>query len=284
MEIIFLWVGLLFLATGVLVVHSFRDTGHRARRFDGEIIGYAEQRDSDGDRTFAPVIVFRHPRAGRVIFQHPLGSNALPASIGQKVRLIVTADEPMRARLDTTGVLWFGMTFAVAGAALTALFFAIYEWSIFSVVASALVTLALALSIGRKRQSMPDLTRPTSFVREATTGAVVDEREFDRKTLVPQPQLATILKKQPRQALIIAVICLTIAAGTITWSYYWVEKRFAFLDRAHTAAGVVVDMAESSGSDSTTWAPIVEYTPPNRWSAPVRFKPGLVVIAIMEHR
>jgi hypothetical protein len=273
MEILFLWVGLLFFAMGVLIIHSFFATGEDARRFDGEIIGYAEQRDSDGDRTYAPVIVFRHPRAGRLVFKHPLGTSTLPARIGQKVRLLVTADEPMRARLDTSGLLWFGAIFAIFGGGFAVLFFAIYEWSLFSVVISAVVTIAFALSVWWKRTAMPDLSRLTSFVREATTGSVVDEREFDRRSLIASPDLAVLLRKQPRQALITAIVCLAIAAGTITWSYYWVQKRFAFLARAHTAGGVVVDMAESSGSDCTTWAPIVEYTPDRSWNAaPVRFK------------
>jgi hypothetical protein len=135
------------------------------------------------------------------------------------------------------------------------------------------VTFALATSGWRKRQSMPDLSRLTSFVREATTAAAVEESAFGRTSLVPSSALATLLRKQPREALLSAVICLTLAAGAITGSYFWVQKRFAFLARAESAQGLVVDMAESSGSDSTTWAPVVEYTPLHSWNAaPVRFK------------
>jgi hypothetical protein len=120
---------------------------------------------------------------------------------------------------------------------------------------------------------MPDVSRLTSFLREATTATVVEERAFNRSSLVTRAELTTMLRKQPRQALITAIVCLAIAAGTITWSYFWVQKRFAFLARAQSSDGVVVDMAESSGSDSTTWAPIVEYTPQQSWTAaPVRFK------------
>src|SRR5688500_1931815 len=152
MEIVFLWIGLLFISLGVLVIHSARRTSSGAQRFEGEVLGHTSQNDKDdGSPTFAPVVRFRHPRAGSCVFEHPLRSNTLPAFVGQKVRLIVAPETPMRARLDTSGMAWFGAAFVALGLVPAVVFFSVFRWSVLSVAASIIVTIALVVSAWRRK-------------------------------------------------------------------------------------------------------------------------------------
>jgi hypothetical protein len=51
----------------------------------------------------------------------------------------------------------------------------------------------------------------------------------------------------------------------------WTERRLAFLQRAVPTDGRIVDLAVSSDSDSTTYAPVVEFTP-SQGATPIRFR------------
>src|SRR5215471_19200137 len=87
-EILFLWVGLLFAWAGVHVVRAARMDPLTTMRVDGEIVGYVQNRDDEGTRTFAPVVAFSHPAGGRRIFESAFGAGTLAYAIGARVAVL----------------------------------------------------------------------------------------------------------------------------------------------------------------------------------------------------
>lgn len=271
MEILFLWAGLLFAAFGIVIVRSALADQAGGRICDGEVIGYKARMDRSGPKTFAPVVVYRDRFERRFTIESPLAGGNLPYTVGQRVRVLVTPGDPPRGRVAGNGIIWFGAIVAAIGLFLTILFFSIFRWTLLSVAVAAAVSFALAMQWQRSKSKFPLLGELLQKVRQATTGAATPESEFDRASLVPPAELRAMSRSQPRQALVAAVLMLLIAAGCITWSVIWTERRSRFLTRAVAAEGVVVQMARSSGSDTTTWAPVVEFTPQGA-SSRVRFK------------
>jgi hypothetical protein len=221
MEIVLLLVGLFLAAIGVQVLRSAVTTSHSGERFDGEVIGYAT---SPGGKnaavTFAPVVAFQHPRAGRCIAQHPISSGGLSYVIGQRVRMLVSHEEPLGARIDTDGTYWFGGIFAVVGAVFVVLFFTIFRWSLGSVAFSLFVLALIAWQMWRTKSALPNAAQIANGIRSAAMSDVVPEASFDRTTLVPRPEIDSRLRRQPAQSLVSGLIILAIGAGGIVWSYY----------------------------------------------------------------
>jgi hypothetical protein len=168
-------------------------------------------------------------------------------------------------------MIWFGGVFVLLGGVFIILFFSIFSWSGWSLAVAAGVSAVLGYQAWQKKDSIPGSGKLLAAIRESTTSAVVPERSFDRSTLVPPAKLAGLRRRNRRASIIAAVIMLMLSAGGLWWSYVWSERRGLFLDRAAAADGSVVDMEASTGSDSTTYAPVVEYQP-DRAHEPVRFR------------
>src|SRR5262245_44696395 len=122
MEILFLWVGLIFLWIGVLVIRSARRDGPATQRLEGEVLGYVASGDGKSARTFAPVVAFDHPAAGRRLFESGFGTGNLPHRIGAKVIVLADRSDPTRARLDTKMFVFFGLILAGIGVGCCGLF------------------------------------------------------------------------------------------------------------------------------------------------------------------
>ncbi|MFZ2490423.1 MAG: DUF3592 domain-containing protein [Thermoanaerobaculia bacterium] len=278
MQIVLLVIGFGCVAVGVLLIVSARRISATGRRFDAEVAGYAQTLSKKGSRTYAPVLSFRHPRAGRCYVQHAIGSGSIPYEVGRRVRVVVSEQEPMRGRLDSNGPYWFGGVILAIGIVLSIVFFTTFRPGIFSTAVPVAVIVVLVARARRAKTSMnlggkiENLKGGVEkMLRSATTGEVVPESAFDRSTLAPPAEIEAVLRGQPRQAIVGGIILLLLGAAALTGSWFWVGKRFAYLERASSAEGVVVEMVRSSGSKGTTWAPVIEFTPAGEWGA-VRFR------------
>lgn len=278
MQIVLLVIGFGCVAVGALLIASARRISATGRRFDAEVAGYASALSKKGSRTYTPVLSFRHPRAGRCFVKHAIGSSALPYEVGQRVRVVISEGEPMRGRLDSNGPYWFGGVILAAGIVLSIVFFATFRPGVLSLAVPVAVITVLVARVRRAKTQM-DLGGKLADVkggfekvlRSATTGEVIPESAFDRSSLAPPAEIEAMLSRKPRQAIVGGIILLLLGAAALTGSWFWAGKRFAYLERAASAEGVVVDMIRSSGSKGTTWAPLIEFTPAGEWG-PVRFR------------
>src|SRR6266540_1376676 len=132
MEILFLWVGLLFACIGALILR-FSETEFSGAHVDGEVIGYTPHTDSEGSRSYSPVVAFVHPFAGRRILHSAFGSASFLYPVGARVTVLADRQDPHLARLDTNAFRYFGLVFIATGLGLCVLFFSIFDWSGFSV-------------------------------------------------------------------------------------------------------------------------------------------------------
>jgi hypothetical protein len=271
MEILFLWAGLLFAWIGIVIVKSAMVDFAEAERVDGELIGYHANVDSEGSRTFSPVIAFQHPTGGRRIFQSEIGTGHFPYPVGQRVRVLAIRNDPERARLDSNGLLYFGLIFAAIGLGSCGLFFAIFSWGLFSIGSAIVVTLLLAWKALQKQDSLGKFAEASGLIRRALAGQAFEEAHYDRSRLMHSTEIALDQRRVAKASIIASVVMIAIGIGGIVGSAWWAPRRVSFIQHAVGTQGQVVDLVQSQDSDSTTWAPMVEFKPASSANA-VRFR------------
>lgn len=269
MDILFLWAGLAFAWVGMLILRWERSTAG-GERADGEILGYAERVDADdGSRTYAPVIAFRHPLAGRRVFESALASSALPYAVGKRVKVLIDRNDPAVARLETRAFFYFGFAFAAMGVGLVVLFFAIFDWSAFSVLVAVVVSILL-LRERRRSPAAEKLGALSSTVSELVGGKAMEEKDLDRTRLLSTEEVRSTRESTQRASRVAAVLFLLMGVAAAFGGAHWTQRRSAFLRGAESTSGKVVELAISEDADSTTWAPVVQFAPAGSW--PRRFR------------
>jgi hypothetical protein len=271
MEILFLWVGLLFASIGIVIVKSAMFDFEKADQIDGELIGYVADIDREGSRMFYPVLGFVSPAGGPRFFQSEIGTGYFPYSIGQPLKVLVSRDDPERARLNSNSLLYFGLIFTAIGLGCCVLFFSIFSWSLFSIGSAIVISLLLVWKAFQQRDVVRKFAESASLIRGALAGKVVDESQFDRSRLISPSELSGYRRRVATQSLVAAVVMIAIGVGGIAGSYLWAPRRILFIERAVGTQGQVVELVESNDSESATFAPMVEFKPVSS-STTIRFR------------
>jgi hypothetical protein len=269
-EILFLWVGLLFAWVGVHVIRASRMDPLTTMRVDGKIAGYVQNVDGEGTRTFAPVITFSHPAGGRRIFESAFGASALAYPIGARVAVLADVRDPTRARLDTNAFAYFGAVLVAIGVGCSALFVSIFRTGWFSVATAVAVTGSILWQLQANRERLRKLGSLSSFARQALSGNVVEEASYDRSKLLPAAEVSSATRRSARMSAVAGIVMILIGGAAVTGSWLWARHRTEFLRHALPARGTVVELAASTNAGPTTWAPIVEFTPEG--GRPIRFR------------
>jgi hypothetical protein len=269
-EILFLWVGLLFAWVGVHVILASRMDPLETMRVDGEIVGYVQRSDREGMRTFAPVVAFSHPVGGRSIFESAFGAGTLSYAVGARVFVLADVRDPTRARLDTKAFAYFGAALVAIGVGCCALFVSIFRTGWFSVATAVAVTGSIAWQFRKHREQLAKLGSFTSFARHVLSGNVVEEAHYDRSRLLSLSDVSLATRRSARVSAVAGFVMIVIGVAAVTGSWLWVRHRTEFLHHALSARGTVVELVASTNSGSTTWAPVVEFTPKGR--RPIRFR------------
>jgi len=145
--------------------------------------------------------------------------------------------------------------FIATGLGLCVLFFSIFDWSGFSVAIAALVSAAMFWKARAQRHVFGKAVGIGAVMRRTLGGSAVEAARFDRSQLLSSVELTSTHRRTARQSAIGGVILVLLGAGGMFGSWL----------------GRVVDLAVSDTSDSTTYAPVVEFTPQYASSA-IRFR------------
>jgi hypothetical protein len=78
---------------------------------------------------------------------------------------------------------------------------------------------------------------------------------------MPSSDIATSQRLVTKQSIVASAVMIAIGVGGVAGSAWWAPRRISFVQHAVGTQGHVVDLVESSDSDSTTWAPMVEFKP-----------------------
>ena len=279
MEIVLFIVGVIFSAFGGIV---FRDELHfrkRAYEDTGYIIAIETGKGSEGSTMYAPVIRYEYQGEAQQ-FTARISSNMCKHEIGDPIDIYVLDSNPPEARLKSKGMLLFSGLFLAMGIACLVGFFIAFEISLFSIATAAVILLGIAINIifmMRKHHiySISDLKRTIAHAK-AQHASDTHHKSADRNSS-PKKYIRSNheLKKhtKPTPAILIFIVAL-ISLGLCGTSVYWGLEHWEFQQRATTTHGTVIDFERSTstsdGRTTTTYAPIIQFTP-QQGSSSIKF-------------
>jgi hypothetical protein len=278
-EIVFFIVGAIFFVVGGLIVWDFRSFKQAAYPSQGHIVAYAvrQSRSKNGQsETYAPVVQYVVGGQSHQ-FTASIASSQVKHHIGDTVPILIHKTDPTRARWDTPLHNILGGIFLVLGLGAMVAFFFVFQFDVISLVIAAIVigTLlfkAVSLLNRHNIRSMDDIKTKFSEIKQ--TGITTSPKD---ETVISDPGAFKrhVMRKQTAPVwlmLIFLVVGLCLVAG----SAYLGVQRAEFIQSASVGYGTVVGFnSKTSSSDSgttTTYYPLVEYTPPSMQERTIRFE------------
>jgi len=260
MEILFLFVGLAFLAVGVAVVVSEA----RARRgtvpVPGEVVGFSNAKSAAGAPSYRAVASYVGPDGRTRYVESSVGSSAPLASVGDSVTVLVRPEEPEHAALQSPLSYVIGAAIAAMGAVSCVVFFAVFRLTTFSVGTAVAV---VGWGAWKMRGSLRDKPMSLQAWKQYKDGSL-RPRVFteERKSDIPwvaQDALDAAVAAQRRANRFAVPTLLICGVGLLVLGAYLHTRTETFLAKAVRAPGVVVSLATNHSSDGDTYAPVVEF-------------------------
>ena len=279
MEIVFFIVGALFFGVGALIVWDFLTFKQAAYPDQGRIVAYAvrQSRSKNGQaETYAPVVQYQVN--GRPYqFTASIASSQVKHQIGDSVPILIHNTDPSRARWNTPMQTILGGIFMVLGLGAMVAFFFVFQFDAISLGVAAVVVGTLVFK-GRsllKRHDIHGLDDIKSKLSDIKRSGVVTSPIKETMISDPGAFQRHVMRRQTVPLWIMAIF-IVVGLGLVAGSAYLGVKRSEFIHSASVGYGTVVGFnSKTSSSDSgttTTYYPIVEYTPQSERERTIRFE------------
>jgi hypothetical protein len=261
-EILFLLVGLVFVAFGVAVVLAEARARRGAWAEQGEVIGFSTGKGDGSDApSYHPVVEYVGPDGRKRYLESLVGSSSPFAAVGDAVTVLVQPGDPEKAVLKSSLTYGVGAALAIMGLASCIGFFAVFRATPFSLVSAAGVVTWAAYQFRRSAGAKPMSWEAwRKFKDQAFHPKVFTDAT---KTEIPWADPAAVriaLAKQQKVNRFVPPVLVLAGVGLLFLGVHLHQKTAAFLARAVRAPGVVVEMATNDSSDGgSTYAPVVEF-------------------------
>jgi hypothetical protein len=263
-EILFLLVGLIFVAFGVAVVLAEARTRRGAFEQQGEVIGFSTGKgngDGSGAPSYHPVVEYVGPDGRKRYLESLVGSSSPFGAVGDAITVLVQPEDPERAVLKSSLTYGVGAALALMGLASCIAFFAVFRATPFSVVSAAGVVILAAYQFRRSAAAKP-MTLETwrKYKDQAFRPKVFTDANKAEIPWADPEAVRTAVAKQQKVNRFVPPILVLAGIGLLFIGVHLHQKTAAFLARAVRAPGVVVEMATNHSSDGAdTYAPVVEF-------------------------
>lgn len=264
MTIMFLWVGLLFLGVGLVIFGKAAQERSGTVRLRGRLAGYTKL-----SSPFHAVVEFPGVNGQTRYVISEFGSSAPLGYVGQEKSVFARRSDPNHAVVDSRLTFILGLVFATMGAASIAVFIYTFQWNFFSIAIAGLVTLSIGSFLVKAVRKIP-LTAEKWQALKGTKQRVYTCADKDKIPWIEPSVISTQAERSEKQRKWGVPIALALSCTFFFLSHYLYQRTTHFLKTAQPASGVVVRMIANHGSDSTTFAPQVEFAPPGS-SERVRF-------------
>jgi hypothetical protein len=261
LEILFLLVGLVFVAFGVAVVLSEARARHGATAVPAEVIGFSSGKSGvSGSAAYYPVAEYVGIDGLRRYLEGSVGSSLPLNAVGDAVTVLVQPEDSDKATIKSSGTYILGAVLAVMGLISCVVFFATFRSTSLSIAgALGVVTWAAFKLRGSLRDKPMSLQAWRQYKDEAFRPRVFTEQTQGEIPWADPAALQAALAKQRKANQFFVPFCLLAGVGLLVLGAHLHQKTELFLARAVRAPGIVVEMAMSQSTDSNAYAPVVEF-------------------------
>ena len=253
--ILFYIVGTVFATVGLFMYLDAYFFRKKARTIDGEVIGYEISRSKNG-RYYHPVIQYRDQ--GNIYrFKADIGSNTMGYGINENVEVLILENKHSSARLKRMARPILALAFLFMG--LMPIVIAVYEVEstenqIYALEGALLLLAAgtfILLHFSKTYRDKNEKEFTYQQNRDGVIGYLTTEEMITDSQVVKR---ATVSKMAH-------AISAIIGAGVIVGALYWADHLHTYIDKAVRTHGTIVSQKSSTSDSSTTYAPIIEFTP-----------------------
>lgn len=261
MEILFLLVGLVFVAIGVAVVVGEVRARLGASEVSGEVIGFSTGKSgATGAGTYHTVAAYPGLDGRKRFVESSVGSSVPLAEVGDGVIVLAHPDTPEEAVIKSSGTFALGAALALMGLVPCVIFFVTFRPTAFSIgSAVAVVGWAAYKLFGSARKEPGALQAWRESKREAfRTRVFTEETRAGIRWGDPVAMQAATANMRRTNRFAVPVMLLA-GVGVFVFGVHLHRKTDRFLAHAVRAPGIVVQMVANASSDGTTYAPVVEF-------------------------
>jgi uncharacterized protein DUF3592 len=259
MEVLFLWVGLLFITIGALVIHAEARARRAGVAVAGRIVGFSRPK-ADTDAPYHAVAEFISQDGQSRLIESAVGSSAPIGRVGDAVSILIRPGEPESAVFKSPATYFIGSILALLGAVCCWVFLTTFRANLFSIATSAAVTTFVAYKLHRLWRNQPiSLGAWRALKDKALRGRVIAAESRDQIVWTDTASLEKVISRQERMNRYARPLLVLGGAGLMILGLYLYRSTDAFLARAIRAPGRVVELAASDSSDDVTYAPVVEF-------------------------
>jgi len=262
MEIVFLLVGLAFIAVGILIVLSEAQARRGTQAMDARVVGFSTGRSNNpNSQSFHSVAEYVGPDGRKYYVEGTVGSSVPLHSVGDRVTVLVKPTEPDKALLKSSLSFVLGIALALMGFACAAVFWIMFHVTTYSLIMAAVIAGLLTLKIKKAWRKPPlSLEAWREYKKQILSPRVfTDESKAQIAWADPLIVRAAFRNKEKSRSFAVPVL-LVMGFGLMFLSYHFYRKTEVFLERANHTSGQVVDLRQNNSSeDSTTYAAVVEY-------------------------
>jgi hypothetical protein len=259
MEILFLLAGLIFTALGLFIIFSEARARSGAIEVSGRVIGFSTGRSSD--RSFHSVAKYLGPDGRNRYVEGSVGSSSPLNSVGDPVTVLIQPGAPEKAAIRSPLTFVLGGVVALMGLISCIVFFAVFR----SVTTLSLAGIVPVVIWGawKVRTSLRDKPMSLQVWRDYKSkllgpGTFTDETKGNIRWADPVT-VQNALRNAKRANRFAIPILLIAGAGLLCLGIHLHNTTAVFLEKAVSGPGVVVEQVASHSSDSTTYAPVVEF-------------------------
>ncbi|HEV8337139.1 MAG TPA: DUF3592 domain-containing protein [Candidatus Polarisedimenticolia bacterium] len=259
MHILFLWVGIPFIAVGALIVLGEMKARRGAIAVRGRVVGFSSQPGDSGNSYHVVAEYEGLDGRGRLI-ESAIGCSVPISRVGDALQVLVRPEEPDNALVKSSATYVLGITLASMGAVCCWIFFATFRADLFSILTSVGVTAFGAYKVRGLATKAPVSLRAWMALKDkAIRGRVVAAESRGQIAWADAATLQAAIRRQQRTNRFAWPVLVLGGAGLLVLGLHLHRSTSAFLARAVPATGRVVELAENDSSDGVTYAPVVEF-------------------------
>jgi len=258
MEILFLFVGLAFVGVGLLIIASETRNRRGTVEVKGTVIGFSTSAASE-ETSLHAVAEYPGPDGRTRYVEAAVGSTSPLNAVGETITVLIRPDDPDKAIIKSSLTYVLAAIIALMGLGCCAVFFVVFRIDAFSLVGAAAVVIVGAWKLRGAYRAKPDSLRAWTEARRLFAPRTFTEETRNQIRWVDSGAVREAADKQRKMSRIATPILVLAGVGILFLGVHLHRRTEAFLARAVGGTGTVVGLVESSSSDSTTFAPLVEF-------------------------
>ena len=253
--VLFYIVGTVFATLGLFMYLDAYFFRKKADTVHGKVIGYETSKSKNG-HYYHPVVQYSD-QGNTYQFKADIGSNVMSFVINENVEVLILKNMHSSARLKRMARPMLALAFLFMGLLPIAIAISEIDGSenqINGVVAAALLLSAGTFILLRFSRAYRERKEKAFKYHKSERGVIGYETTADTITDVDVIQKKGVSKTAHA---ISAFIGASVVAGTL----YWADHLHRYIDKAVRTHGTIVSQQSSNSDGSTTYAPVIEFTP-----------------------